>query len=160
MQPGKLLAELRGALGRGRLERERPQALAHLGLDVARALDLRCDSRKLQLGAVAAPLEAAEARGLLDELAPLGRLRAQYRLDASLRDHRAQAAAEADVREQLDQVDPSHGRAVDEVLPLTAAMQAPRDRDLRERQLGPCAVLVVEDQLHLAELDRPARGGA
>ena len=95
-----------GALGGGRLQRERPQALAHLGLDVAGALDLRGDAGELQLRAVAAVLEAPEPRGLLDELAPLGRLGAEHGLDAALRDHRAQPAAEADVGEQLDQVDP------------------------------------------------------
>ena len=68
-----------------------------------------------------------------------------------------QPAAEADVGEQLDQVDAAHGGAVDEVLPLAAAMQPPRDRDLGERQVGPGAVLVVEEQLDLAELDGLAR---
>ena len=49
-----LAAELLGALGRGRLQRERPQPLLHLGLDVARALDLDRDARELELGAVLA----------------------------------------------------------------------------------------------------------
>ena len=52
---------------------------------------------------------------------------------------------------------PAHGRAVDEVLALAAAVQPPRERDLGERQLGPRAVLVVEDQLDLAEVDGLAR---
>ena len=96
------------------------------------ALDLRRDPRELQLGAMTPQLEAAEAGRLLDERAPLGRLRAEHRLDAALRDHRAQAAAEADVGEQLDEVDAPHRRPVDEVLALAAAMQPPRERDLRE----------------------------
>ena len=121
LQASDLDPELLRALGRGRLQRERAQALAHLVLEVARALDLHRDPRELQLGAVAAALEAAETGRLLDQLAPLGRLRVEHRLDAALRDHRAQPAAEADVREQLDEVDAADGRAVDEVLPLAAA---------------------------------------
>src|ERR1019366_3253853 len=48
--------------------------------------------------------------------------------------------------------------AVHEVLALTAAMQAAGERDLGERQLGPGAVLVVEDELDLAEIDRLTAG--
>ena len=65
--PREPLRPLRG----GRLQRERPEALAHLLLDVARALHLRRDPRELELGAVASPLELAEARSLLDESAPV-----------------------------------------------------------------------------------------
>ena len=109
---------------------------------------------------MAAALEAAEAGRLLDQLAPLGRLRVEHRLDAALRDHRAQAAAEADVGEQLDEVDAAHRRLVDEVLALAAAVQPARDRDLGVRQVGPRAVGVVEQQVDLAEVDRLAAGRA
>ena len=149
-------AELLGALGRGRLQRERTEALAHLVLEVARALDLSRDAGELELGAVAAALETAEPRGLLDELAPLGRLRREHRLDPALRDDRAQPAAEPDVGQQLDQVDAADRRPVDEVLPLPAPVQPPRDRDLGERQLAEASVLVVEDELDLAEVGRAA----
>ena len=118
------------------------------------------DARELQLGAVPAALEAAETGRLLDQLAPLGRLRVEHRLDAALRDHRAQAAAEADVGEQLDEVDAAHRRLVDEVLALAAAVQPARDRDLAVRQVGPGAVGVVEQQVDLAEVDRVAAGRA
>ena len=107
-----------------------------------------------------AELEAAEARCFLDEGAALRRLRAQHRLDAPLRDDRAEPAAETDVGEQLDEIDAAHGSAVDEVLALTAAVQPARERDLRERQLGPGAVVVVEDELDLAEVDGLATGRA
>src|SRR5262249_10501939 len=139
---------------------ERPQPLAHLGLEVARPLDLGRDARELQLSAMAAQLEPAEARGLLDERAALGRLRAEDGLDAPLRDDRAQPAAEPDVGEDLDEVDPADGGTVDEVLPLAPTVQAARERDLRERELGPGAVLVVEDELDLAEVDRLPAGRA
>jgi hypothetical protein len=86
----------------------------------------------------------------------LDRLRVQHRLDPPLRDHRAEPAAEADVGEQLDEVDAAHGAPVDEVLPLAAAVEPPRDRDLANGELGQRAVLVVEEQLDLAEVDRLA----
>ena len=103
-----LAAQLLGPLGRGRLERERAQALLDLGLEVAGALDVGRHPRELQLGAVPAPLEAAEAGGLLDEPAPLLGLRAEDLLDAALADDRAHLAAEADVREQLDEIGAPH----------------------------------------------------
>ena len=149
-----LAAQLLGALGRGRLERERPQPLLDLGLEVAGALDVGRDARELQLGTVPPALEAAETGGLLDELAPLLRLAAEDLLDAALADDRAHLAAEADVGEQLDEIRAAHRRAVDEVLALAATVQTPHERDLGERQLGERAVLVVEEQLDLAEVGR------
>ena len=137
LQPSDLDAELLCPLRRCRLQRERPQPLLHLVLEVAGALDLDRHACELQLRAVAAALEAPEPGRLLDQLAPLLRLRVEHRLDPALRDHRAQPAAEADVGEQLDEVDSTDGSLVDEVLPLAAALQPARDRDLGVRQVGP-----------------------
>ena len=81
-------------------------------------------------------------------------------LDLALADHRAVAAAEADVGEQLDEVGAPHRRAVDQVLALAAAVQPPRDRDLAEVELRQRAVLVVEQQLDLAEVGRRMAGRA
>ena len=145
--PGELLRPLRS----GRLQRKRPQALAHLVLDVARALDLGRDPRELQLGAVASPLELPEARRLLDEGAPILGLRGEHGVDLPLRDDRVHRAAEPDVGEQLDEIGAPHGRAVDEVLALAAADEPAQDRDLAEVELlAEAAVLVVEDELDLA----------
>ena len=147
--------ELLRALGRGRLQRQRAQPLAHLVLDVARPLDLRRDARELQLGAVPAPLELAEAGRLLDERAPILGPRGEDGVDLALRDDRVHRAAEPDVGEQLDEVGAPHRRAVDEVLPLAAAHEAALDRDLAEVELlAEAAVLVVEDELDLAVLGR------
>ena len=65
------------------------------------------------------------------------------------------AAAEPEVGEQLDEVDPPHRRAVDEVLALAAAVQPPHDRELGVLEHRPVAVRVVEEQLDLAEVRRP-----
>jgi hypothetical protein len=52
------------------------------------------------------------------------------------------------------------GRAVDEVLAFAATMQPAREGHLGERELGPRGVLVVEDELDLAEVDRLPAGRA
>ena len=67
-QRRELTEQLLGALGGSRLERQRPQPLLHLGLDVACALDLDPDARKLELGAMLAALEPSEPCGLLQQL--------------------------------------------------------------------------------------------
>ena len=103
---------------------------------------------------MAPPLEPAEPGRLLDQRAPLLGLAAEDLLDAALADDRAHLAAEADVGQQLDEVGAPDRRAVDEVLPLAAAVQPPHERDLGEGQLGQRAVLVVEEQLDLAEVGR------
>ncbi len=155
LQAGDLDGELLGALGRGRLQREGPQALAHLVLDVARPLDLGRDPGQLQLRAVLAPLELAEPGRLLDERPPVLRLGGEHGVDLALADDRVHRAAQADVGEQLDEVGAPHRRPVDEVLPLAAAVQPPRDRDLGEVELGAeAAVGVVEDELDLAVVRR------
>ena len=158
-QLGELAAQLLGALRCRCLQRERTQALLHLCLEVARALDLDRDARELELGAVPARLEAAEPGGLLDQRAALLRLRREDRLDLALPDDRVHPLAEAEVGEQLDEVEPPHPGPVQEVLALAPAMEAARDGDLgeidRQRVIG-----VVEEELDLAEVGGAAAGRA
>jgi hypothetical protein len=146
-----LSTQLLGALRRGRLQRQGPQPLLHLGLDVQRALDLDPDARELQLGAMLAPLEAAETGGFLEQLTALLRLRAEDLLDAPLADDRVHPAAEPEVGEQLDQVDSAHGGAIEQVLPFSAAMQPASDGEVG---IGHRAVAlgIVEEELDLAEV--------
>src|SRR5688500_3878410 len=125
--PVDLDPDLLGPRGSARLKREGPQALSHLVLEIAGALDLDLDARELELRAVATALELPEAGRLLDECAPLGRLRRQDLLDAALTDDGMHVAAEPDVGQELDDVGAPHVGAVDEVLPFSAAMQAPGD---------------------------------
>ena len=146
--------ELLRSLGRRRLERKRPQALAHLLLDVSRTLDLQRDPRELQLCAVPAPLELPEPGGFLHECPAVLRLRREHLLDLPLTDDGVHRSAETDVGEDLHQVDAANGSAVDQVLTLAATHEPARNRDLGEVELGPGAVLVVEDELHLAVLRR------
>jgi hypothetical protein len=154
-----LAAELLGPLGGGRLEGQRPQPLAHLRLEIAGTLDLHRDPRQLQLGPVLAALEAAEARCLLEQCATLLRLAREDLLDAPLADDRG-SGRQAHLGEQLDQVDAPNRRPVEQILPLAAAVQPAGERDLGERQPGQSPVLVVEDELDLAEVRAAATGGA
>src|SRR4051812_10969776 len=101
MKARDLATELLGTLGRGRLQRERPEPLAHLGLDIARTLDLDGDTRELQLRAVPAGLEPPEPGRLFDECTPLGRTRSEDRLDLPLADDRVHSLPEPEVGEQL-----------------------------------------------------------
>src|SRR4029453_16606318 len=65
LQSGDLAAKLFRPLRRSRLESERPQPLAHLGLDVPSPRDVLSHPRELQLGAMPPALESAEARRVL-----------------------------------------------------------------------------------------------
>ena len=150
--------ELLGALGCRRLEGERAKALLHFFLDVPGSLDLDPDARELELRAVLAALELAEPGGLLDEVAPVLRLRCENGVDLALRDDRVHRPAEADVGKELDEIRAADGGPVDEVLTLAAADEPPRDRDLVEVDLlAEAAVLVVEDELDLAVVGRRPR---
>jgi hypothetical protein len=113
-------------------------------------LDLRRDARELQLRAVPAALEDAEAGRVLDQRAQLRRPAGEDLLHAALADDRA---AEPELGEQLDDVRPPHGRAVHEVLALAAAVQPARDRERREVE-PPDAVRALELELDLAERGR------
>ncbi len=159
-QGSDLAGELLRALGSSGLQRERPQSLPYLLLDVSRALDLHRDARKLQLGAMPSTLELSEPGGLFDERPPVLRLRGEHLLDLALADNRVHRRSEPDVGEELDEVRAAHGRLVDEVLPLAAPNEPAGDRDLAEVELRPVSVLVVEHELDLAVLGGLAIAGA
>src|SRR5438270_288292 len=121
----------------------------------------RTRSSRTRRGCCSSParLEAAEPSSLLDQRAALLRLRREDRLDLALPDDRVHPLAEAEVGEQLDEIEPAHAGLVQEVLALAAAMEAARDGDLgevdRERVIG-----VVEKELDLAEVGGAATGCA
>ena len=99
-------AQLLGALGGARLERERPQPLLDLALEVAGALHLQRDARELQLGTMTTALEPSQPGRLLDERTPLARRRGEDRLHLALADDGAGPGPETHVREQLDYIGP------------------------------------------------------
>src|SRR5262249_56398444 len=109
------------------------------------------DGREWRPGGVLPPLEAPRAARLFEQLSSLLGLRAEDLLHPALADDRVHPPAEPEVGEQLDEVDPSHGGPVEQILALTAAVQAARDRQLRVRH-GTLAGRVVEQELDLAEI--------
>ena len=130
-----------------------------LVLEIARPLDLDGYPRELELRAVPAALELAQARRILDERAALRRLGGEDLLDPTLADDRVHLAAEPDVREKLHEVESPHRRPVHQVLALAAPVEPAGDRELRVRERA-VAVLVVEEELDLTPIGRPARAGA
>ena len=104
-------------------------------------------------------LEPSEAGGFLDEVAALLGPGGEDLLDPALSDDRVHRAAEPEVGEQLDEVEPPDCRAIHEVLALPTAMEPAGDRQLAvfERAV---AGAVVEEELDLAEFRRPAATGA
>ena len=100
-----------------------------------------------------------DAGGLLKDLpAILGLLRKDF-VDAPLSDQGIAVLADAGIPEEVDDVAQAAGGAVDLVLALAAAVDAPRDGDLGEvdRQR---LVRIVEHERHLAEREAAALLGA
>ena len=139
-----------GGLG---LALERTQPAARLALDVERAIEVLLCALQLQLRAAAALAVLAETCRLLDQQAPIARLGGHDALDAALRDNRVGLLAETGVGEHLDHVDQPAARAVESVLALARAVQAPQDRDLADRQRDG-AIGVVEHDLDLRRAAR------
>ena len=160
VQRGDLECELLRALGRCRLQRQRTQALSHLLLDVASALDLERDTGELQLRSMPSALELPEPCGLLDERAPVLRPRREHLLDLALPHDGVHRRAETDVGEDLDEIGAPHCGAIDEVLPFGPTYQPAGNGDLGEVEIRPRAVRVVEDELDLAMLGGPAVAAA
>ena len=113
---------------------ERPQSRARLALHVQRTVEIVLRAVELELGAAAALAVLAQAGGLLDQQPPVARLGGDDRLDAPLGDDRVGLLAKAGVRQRLDDVRQPAARAVEPVLALAAAIQAPDDRQLRHRR--------------------------
>src|SRR5436305_1992838 len=89
-------------LGRLGLALQRPQAREGLPLDVQRAIEVVLRALELELRAPASLAVLAKPRGLLDQQAPVPRLRCDDRLDAALRDDRVHLLAKAGVGEHLE----------------------------------------------------------
>ena len=81
---------------------------------------------------MATALEPSQPGRLLDERTPLAGRRGEDRLHLALADDGARPRPETDVREQLDDISPSDGRTVDEVLAFPAAVETAGDRHLLE----------------------------
>ena len=99
----------------------------------------------------AAPIAVqADARRLLEQLAPLVRSVGEQRVDHARLDHDARVGAEPGAPHEIVDVAQPAGRPIEEVLRLARAREAARDHDFleghRER-----AVVVGEEERHLRE---------
>ena len=140
-------------LGRLSLALERAEPGAGLALDVEHPRDVVLGPLELELRAPAALAVLAKPGGLLDQQAAVARLGVDDRLDAALRDDRVHLAAEPRVGQHLEHVDESASRAVQPVLALAVAVQAARDRDLREAARER-ALRIVQYDVHLGPIAR------
>ena len=102
-----------------------PQPAARLALDVERPVEVLLRALELELGPAAALAVLAEAGGLLDQKAPVARLRVDDLLHPALADHRVHLAAEVRVGEHLDHIDEPAARPVQPVLALAVSVQPP-----------------------------------
>ena len=155
LQLQRLALEPCMGLGRIGLLAQRPQTRASLAFDVERPVEVRAGPLELQLSAAATLAVLAEARRLLDQHAPLARLREHDRLDLPLSDHRVHLTPEAGVGERFGDVGEAAASAVEPVAPVAGAVEPAGHRDLRELGAGG-AVGVVDHHLDLGG----AAGGA
>ena len=131
-----LVAQPLEAPGLGRLALERPALLLDLEDDVVETREVLLRGVELELGGAAPRLVLGDTRSLFDQLAPIGRPRAQDHADLALLDDRVGLGTEAGVHQQLvDVAQPAMG-AVDEVLALARAVEAPGDLDVADRLDG------------------------
>ena len=119
-----------------RLALQRAALLFDFEDDVVDARQVLLRGFELQLGRAAARLVLRDAGGFFDQLAPIGRPRAEDHADLALLDDRVGLGAEAGVHQQLVDVAQAADLAVDQVLALARAVQAPRDLDVAREGVG------------------------
>ncbi len=117
------------AAGGARLALERAQGALYLGDDVVEAQQVGGRLLELHLGDSLARLVAGDARGLFDQPAPLLRLAGEDHADLSLLDDGVGPDAEAGVHQHVLDVLQAYQPAVQTVLALAAAEDAPADGD-------------------------------
>src|SRR5207245_27499 len=138
-----------------RLPLERGELALGLVHDVARADEGLPGGVELALRLVALLLVARDAGGLLDEDAPVVRLRRQDVVELVLVYDRIGARVGAGAGEKVEDVPQARGAVVEEVLALARAVEPPRDRHFRPRHRQ--RAVVAEGQLDLGEPDRLSR---
>ncbi|OAP22380.1 hypothetical protein A4R44_06830 [Amycolatopsis sp. M39] len=147
---------LAGDLG---LFAQRFQLAAQLGGEVGEPVEVALHVGELAQGLLFALAVLEDARGLLDERAPLLGLRLQDRRELALPDDDVHLAADAGVREQLLHVHQPAAVAVDLVLARAVAEHPAGDGDLgvldRQRAVG-----VVDGERDLGAAERGAARGA
>ena len=144
------------ALGALALARERTHLALHLGDQVVEALQV--DRRLLEaaLGGAAAIAIEPDAGRFLEQLATIVGTVGEQRVDHLALDDDAGVGAEAGAAQQVGDVAQPAGRAVQEVVALARAREAPRDDDFLERDREH-AVVVREVQRDFGDVHRASR---
>ena len=132
----QLVAQLLIAARLRRLALQRAALLLDLEHDVVDARQVLLRRLELQLRGAPARLVLRDAGGFLDQLAPIGRARAEDQADLALLDDRVGLRAEPGVHQQVVDVAQPAGLAVDQVFALARAVQPPRDLDLARDRLN------------------------
>jgi hypothetical protein len=140
-----------------RLAPEGRELAAELGREVLQPRQVGLHRLELAQRLLLALAVLQDARGLLDEAAPVLGPGLQHRVELALPDDDVQLAADAAVAHQLLHVDEPAAAAVDGVLRRAVAEHQPGDADLGvvDRQH---AVGVVDREGHLGAAERRARG--
>jgi hypothetical protein len=153
-----LVAQAQEVLRLPGLVLERADGALDLLVDVLDAGQVLGDAVQLELGLVLARLVAADAGGLLEHRAPLGRVGRQHGVDLALRQHHVAAHAEAGVHQDVTDLLALHLAPVEQVLGLAAAEQAPPDRHLAARLDDVPRVIGQDDLDHGVGRGRAALG--
>ena len=149
----------RGLAGDLGLAAERLELAAQLPREIAQPCEVRLHRLELAEGLLLAAAVLEDARGLLDEPAPLLGRGLQDAVEPALADDHVHLATEPRVAQQLLHIQQPADAAVDRILARAVAEERAADRHLgvvdRKR-----AVAVVDRQLHLGATERAARRGA
>ena len=156
---GELGVELAGALGLVDLSLERLELTGDLAREHLGAGEVLVHGGELAHAALLAAAVLGDVRGLLDELAALLGAAGEDGVQLALGDDGVGVLAQAGVVQDVLDVHEAAGGAVDEVLGLSRAVHAARDRDLVVVD-GKRAVGVVEHQVDFCKPRRASGGGA
>ena len=135
------------------------QAAFHFVDDVRQAQQVLLDPLQPPQGLELLELEAADAGGLFEDHAAVFGRGLQEHVDLALLDHAIGLRAQAGAGQQVADIAEPAGIAIDQVFALAAAIDAPRDVDLR-RIDGQEAAGVVERERDLGRVHSPAGGRA
>ncbi len=144
--------------GLSRLALDGPELAPHFLHHVPDARQVLARGLELALRLRALLLVARDPRGLLDEDAPLPRLCREHVIEALLVHEGIRLGVDARPGEEILDVPQAAHVAVQQVLALARPIEPAGHRDLAPRDLE--LPVIVEDQAHLGESDRLARGRA
>ena len=130
LPPAQLAAQPLVATGLAGLPLQRGALALELVDEIVDAGEVLLRRFELELGLAAARLELGDAGGFLDQLAAIGRLRAEDLADLALLDDGVALHADADVHQDVLHVAQADGVAVDQVLALAGAIEAAADLDV------------------------------